>query len=566
MILRTFDLPASGHQHQSQYAGRVGKGCRRRHFHCAGGLAAAPVTTAAPTRTAARARHPAAACCSSTPNLPPFYSRLLRLSPTTASTAFNRSHLSPRALEKQPVRDAYDPTAPHPEPSPVTLPPIPLPPQPVAESPYPSSTSQPFDLPSSSHPQAQRRSFLEALLTRPNKVIPPDTRSKTSRVLNPINYVPRPTLVRVQPESRPQHQHQPSTDLGTGEVHTLLSLPEQRRSRQHSPTDPIVEHSPHLTPQAGERTSIGLPLNQQRTHIHPEPVRHVGLMIDSEKAEFNGLKEPDRVPIPTSKYNGRERDLEAQQGPSVLGQGYGVNPLDQPLHPPRRITSHRSLRRAQSAASIHSSAFTRTIQDGPPPVSSSQDEVAYTAGEDGGVGEELAWGPSHPCFPHLNPHVPLNSREYLATRIIRIRRDWMVAGDLAPTFSNIYPEILDPLMQEQEFRYVIEHINQTLCQAYDPFSAWNWFDGFMSLVTGWFWEDIRPLGIKGRLRALEEWLEDWNHTVGARDGVKIIPLRRTGYMNLDIQIPDPQVRVVGDDGDSQRPPPPDTASGQAKSP
>jgi hypothetical protein len=29
--------------------------------------------------------------------------------------------------------------------------------------------------------------------------------------------------------------------------------------------------------------------------------------------------------------------------------------------------------------------------------------------------------------------------------------------------------------------------------------------------------------------------------------VRIIPLRRTGYMNLDIVIPDPQVRVVGDE-------------------
>lgn len=146
----------------------------------------------------------------------------------------------------------------------------------------------------------------------------------------------------------------------------------------------------------------------------------------------------------------------------------------------------------------------------------------------------------------------------------------MVIGDLAPTYSNIYPEILDPLMPEQEFRYVIEHINQTLCEAYDPFSTWNWIDGFMGVVTGWLWEDFRPWGLKGQLRALEDWLEDWNHTVGARDGVKIIPLRRTGYMNVDIQIPDPQVRVVGEDNESQIPPPstqpPDTANGQTKSP
>ncbi|EXJ79708.1 hypothetical protein A1O3_07991 [Capronia epimyces CBS 606.96] len=281
-------------------------------------------------------------------------------------------------------------------------------------------------------------------------------------------------------------------------------------------------------------------------------------MVDSEKIESNGLKEPERarVAVPTSRYNTRLSTVEPQQSPAVLGQGYGINPLDQPLQPPRRIHSHRSLRRAQSAVSVHSTAYGRTNSDAAH-LPGSQEEVGqgYAEGDDGSVGEELAWGPSHPCFPHLNPHVPVNSPEYSATRIIRVRRDWMVAGDLAATFSNIYPEILDPLMQEQEFRYLVEHINQTLVQAYNPFSAWNWLDGFMGLITGWFWEDFRPMGIKGQLRGLEQWLEDWNHTVGARDGVKIIPLRRTGYMNLDIQIPDPQVRVVGDDETSSRPPP-----------
>ncbi|KIW26895.1 uncharacterized protein PV07_06688 [Cladophialophora immunda] len=279
-------------------------------------------------------------------------------------------------------------------------------------------------------------------------------------------------------------------------------------------------------------------------------------MVDLEKQDPSDLKPPERAhTVPTSKFS-VEGPTSTQQGPSVLGQSYGVNPLDQPLQPPRRITSHKSLKRAQSAASIHSSAFGgRAYTDsGHPPNTASLEDVergAANGDEDSDVAEELAWGPSHPCFPHFNPHVPLHSPEYGATRIIRIRRDWMVVGDLAPTFSNIYPEILDPLMQEQEFRYVIEHINQTLCQAYDPFSTWNWFDGIMGVLTGWFWEDFRPWGIKGALKGLEEWLEDWNHTVGARDGVKIIPLRRTGYMNLDIQIPDPQVRVVGEDGESQ---------------
>ncbi|KIX93641.1 uncharacterized protein Z520_10547 [Fonsecaea multimorphosa CBS 102226] len=497
---------------------------------------------------------------------------------TTEPASFDHSHLSPRALEKQPARDApgLTPKTHHPHPpisDPRSLTSSYAEPAPPAD--YLLYQQKPLPPPPapSQAPSSYRRSFLEALLPRqsPKRTIPPDNRSAASRVLNPINHVPRPTPVRVQPQ-RPQL----STDVGagargTGEVHTLLSLPEQRRSRQHSPTDPIVEHSPHLTP-TGDRTSIGLPSNQQRgNNFLPESSsRGVGLMVDLEKQDPSDLKPPERAhTVPTSKYN--VDNASTQQGPSVLGQSYGVNPLDQPLQPPRRITSHKSLKRAQSAASIHSSAFGgRAYTDsGHPPNTASLEDVergAANGDEDSDVAEELAWGPSHPCFPHYNPHVPLHSREYAATRIIRIRRDWMVVGDLAPTFSNIYPEILDPLMQEQEFRYVIEHINQTLCQAYDPFSAWNWFDGIMGVLTGWFWEDFRPWGIKGALRGLEEWLEDWNHTVGARDGVKIIPLRRTGYMNLDIQIPDPQVRVVGEDGESQGPRPNTQGTGTATVP
>ena len=294
-------------------------------------------------------------------------------------------------------------------------------------------------------------------------------------------------------------------------------------------------------------------------------------MVDLEKQDStNGVEQPQRAHMtPTSRYND-DIATTAQQGSSVLGQSYGVNPLDQPLQPPRRITSHRSLKRAQSATSTHSSNFIGgriyTDPGQPPTTGASQSDIERGlsrhdgADDDEDVAEELAWGPSHPCFPHLNPHVPLKSREYSATRIIRVRRDWMVAGDLAPTFSNIYPEILDPLMQETEFRYVIEHINQTLCQAYDPFSTWNWVDGVLGVLTGWFWEDFRPWGVKSALKGLEEWLEDWNHTVGARDGVKLIPLRRTGYLCLDVQIPDPQVRVVGDDESPTRPHTDDTGT------
>lgn len=158
--------------------------------------------------------------------------------------------------------------------------------------------------------------------------------------------------------------------------------------------------------------------------------------------------------------------------------------------------------------------------------------------------EELSWGPAHPCFPHTNPHVPVGSSEYTNTRIIRIRRDWMIEGDLAPTFSNLYPEILDPLLPEEEFRAVIGKINEEIISAFDPFSLRNWVDNVLGVLTGWLWDDFGFTGVKGRLGSLENWLGSWNRSVGAPEGVKIWTLRSTGYMSLDIQIPDPKVRIV----------------------
>ena len=154
------------------------------------------------------------------------------------------------------------------------------------------------------------------------------------------------------------------------------------------------------------------------------------------------------------------------------------------------------------------------------------------------VGDE--WGPQHPCYPHLNPHVPVDSPEYKSTRIIRIRRDWLVEGDLAPTFSNLYPEILDPAgLSEQEFRRVIEKLNGTLIPAFSPYNWRNVVDGVLGLATGWLWDDLGFTGIKSRLKHLDQWIEQWNvdmaKSVGREEGAippKIIPLRQTGYMTV----------------------------------
>lgn len=236
-----------------------------------------------------------------------------------------------------------------------------------------------------------------------------------------------------------------------------------------------------------------------------------------------------------SAYLNSNRDVE-------LGHKYGVD-HEGPIQPPRQARSQASLR--STFATVPSNTVTAN------PIEEDQ-EVSDANGQ---PGDEFAWGPAHPCFPHLNPHVPKTSEEYITTRVIRIRRDWMVAGDMAPTFSNLYPEILDPVVSEQEFRTIISKVNEAMVRAFDPYSWRNWIDATLGLLTGWFYEDLGLGGVKGHLRSTEAFLERWNRDVGAVEGVKVWPLRRTGYMTLDFQIPDPQVGVVGSDlGVGSQPP------------
>jgi hypothetical protein len=119
----------------------------------------------------------------------------------------------------------------------------------------------------------------------------------------------------------------------------------------------------------------------------------------------------------------------------------------------------------------------------------------------------------------------------------------MVAGDLAPTFANLYPEILDPVISEDAFRDIIKKINDDLVAAFNPLSFRAWLDAIMGVATFWLWDDAGLTAVKRRLQALEQWIENWNRKVGEKEGVQIIPLRRTGYLTLDIQIPDPHVGV-----------------------
>ncbi|KAF7160981.1 hypothetical protein CNMCM6106_008310 [Aspergillus hiratsukae] len=347
--------------------------------------------------------------------------------------------------------------------------------------------------------QLQRRShsFLTTTILRPPAV----------RLANPVNYVPRITPVTVP---HPLQISDECLPLGAHrDAHPLLTIPERRRSRlSQSPTSLVVERSQGEA-ESG-RSSIAVPRGQVRSGTFD---RNSALQEMSEQLEHsnNGSHEGKELRSPERAH---------------LAQDTGPLQGDRPRHIPSQI----SLRSQSQIASIPSNP-------GAPPT-----------GGDAEVAEELAWGPAHPCYPHVNPHVPIGSQEYLTTRIIRIRRDWMVKGDLAPTFSNLYPEILDPLLPEQEFRRVIAAVNEELINAFDPFSFRNLVDGALGLVTGWLWEDIGAPGIKSHLQRVEAWLDKWNREIGAKEGVHIWSLRRTAYLSLDIQIPDPKVGIVQSEG------------------
>ncbi|KAK6542459.1 hypothetical protein TWF694_006413 [Orbilia ellipsospora] len=208
----------------------------------------------------------------------------------------------------------------------------------------------------------------------------------------------------------------------------------------------------------------------------------------------------------------------------------------------------------------------RRAQELPPavssPVSPSRDGASSMHSE-----SSTSWDPTHPCYPHVNPHVPPNSPLAESTKIIRIPRDFMIHGDTSPAFSNTYPKILEPYLGEDRFRRIIKTINAELYEAFNPWNWRNWVDASMGVLTLWFAEDIFGTETKRRLKKIETFLEQQNREMEdllerlrkgeivdeergeTRDGedgpapisglAKLIPLRRTGYMNLDIQIPNP---------------------------
>ncbi|KAL2693865.1 hypothetical protein Neosp_000431 [[Neocosmospora] mangrovei] len=355
------------------------------------------------------------------------------------------------------------------------------------------------------------------------------------RLWNPTNSTPRPHTLRKRRPSTPPPpsvplQH-PTLDnvlpdpVGAGPSdYPLLTLPEQRQTR-HSLS---ARASLQVDRTGSSDKRVSLPSSVRASYDETRSRRGVASAGESEAQTSKVPAEGDIVedaPVKLDKGKGKAVMMPENDDPMP---SFGKDLERGPDIMDPRISN-------VSAGDGIGSAL-----------SSTDSSIMGEEVEPDAAGE---WGPQHPCYPHLNPHVPIDSPEYVNTRIIRIRRDWLIQGDLAPTFSNLYPEILDPAgLSEQEFRRIIEKLNGELIPAFNPYGARNILDSLLGLVTGWIWDDLGFTGIKSRLNSLEKWIDQWNRdmekAMGSEDGAmapKIMPLRQTGYMTLDIQIPDPEI-------------------------
>lgn len=358
-------------------------------------------------------------------------------------------------------------------------------------------------------------------------------RPSAARLWNPTNSTPRlPKVIRKRRPSTPPLPSVPlshptiggtSTNdpVGTGAGdYPLLTLAEQRQTKHPVPSRPSIQ----IENYSSSDRRVSLPASVRYSYDEKRSTNATPSPTDPEHtwAFRQSIHEHDIHLGPLDKGKGRETatmplDNEQDAGPRFskdLEQGHETHEDPRPSN----VSAGDAIGSPISSSSSNSSIMGEDVQ--------------------GDVAQE--WGPQHPCFPHLNPHVPVTSPEYAATRIIRVRRDFMVAGDVAPAFSDTYPDILDPVgLSEPEFRRVVEKLNSELLGIHNPLAWRNVLDGALGLLTGWLWDDFGLTGAKKRLKSLEAWVERWNEemekTHGSEDGMsapKIIPLRKTGYMTV----------------------------------
>ncbi|KAK3301912.1 Golgin subfamily A member 7/ERF4 family-domain-containing protein [Chaetomium strumarium] len=404
--------------------------------------------------------------------------------------------------------------------------------------------------------------------TRRAAAPPPLRRLDPSRLWNPTNSTPR-DLAPPSAAGRPRRQSTPppppvplsrptlnvagvpSEPVGsTAGDYPLLTLAEEHQVRSPISNRPSL----YLDRYAGAEQRIGLPpsvrhsYDGKRASATPSPAQQA-------EAGPSTSRPPARLIVPEARRLGsRGPSFTRLQGPVGLSfrprssqkedKGKGKAGMAPPED--SRDAYGPDLERGPDVVNQRHSTASQISGIGSA-ISSSDSSIMGDPDQPPDTGDE--WGPQHPCYPHLNPHVPVDSPEYTTTRIIRVRRDWLLEGDLAPTFSNLYPDILDPAgVTEHEFRRIIDKLNSELVPIFSPYNWRNIVDNVLGLATGWLWDDLGFTAAKTRLRNLEKWIEQWNtemeKAVRSEEGVippKIVPLRRTGYMTLDIQIPDPEL-------------------------
>jgi hypothetical protein len=312
----------------------------------------------------------------------------------------------------------------------------------------------------------------------------------------------------------------------------------RRLKNRENRVEPPVPNIPVVHQRTRDEENLLTPVEQRfsRASFNSQELQHLEDTGDFSRAASPPLSiDSGRASLPGRLQQQLSQRYQRTEPPRVIIQKNNLEVMvyDSKHELPFPITSSNGdleARSGEGALKRTPSKVTLPIGIGDRPATGNESHRDFEADS------AIEWGPEHPCYPHLNPHVALDSPLYTSTRIIRVPRDWLVCGDLAPTFANVYPEVLEPVMSETEFRNVVNHINDEVVAAHDPWGTRAWIDSILGVMTFWLWDDFGMTGVKGRLRRLEEWLERWNRDVGAQEGVKIIPLRRTAYMTVSLQL------------------------------
>jgi len=392
-------------------------------------------------------------------------------------------------------------------------------------------------------------------------------RTSAARLWNPTNSTPRVYPQPSQQESIPRKQdrafennstavtvalHHPALGSprqygGAPGDYPLLTLPEQRQNRHSGSIRGSLQversgsstHSNRISLPRSVSIDISRRKSGERSPLAATIDKGKGKAVEYEGSPGLSLREGRQVSDYGSRAQTTSRSTAPVQGLS-FDKGKGVATMATDLERGSAIQNPYTPGGTSSLPHNPINASNGSLHSGiGPALSSRATSVNSWAEQEQEQSAEDEWGPQHPCYPHMNPHVPLSSPLYQTTRVIRIRRDWMLEGDLAPTFSNLYPEILDPAgVSEQEFRSIVDRVNRELIPAFNPWGARNMLDATLGLLTGWMWDDFGLTGVKARLQKVEQYLEEWNREmeIKSKDGPgsvpQIVSLRRTGYMNV----------------------------------